>query len=782
VSPVSRRAEVLLLVLVMALVVVLALPGFLVGEVLYLRDSSLYYWPTKHFFGSCLQAGDFPHWFGGTYNGQPFLVNPRSSLLYPPQLAAYWLLPPIAAFNVMVCLHLVLLGVGAGQWLRRVWKSSALTATVGGISLTLSGFTLSSVEFHNHLLTLAWLPWALLAAAALARSPGAGAVARLAVICGLMILAGEPYILIIVGGLLVAQVAYGRSWQSMAGLVVAGVMAILLAAPQILPTLLHLPRTTRVADANAGLRPDQFALVPAQLLELVIPHFTGRPDQLGDWQRAAFGDISLYATLYPGAAVLMLALTGLVCGRRRLVLILGSLGLVLTTTPLGKLLAYLPLVSMVRFRAKWFLLAALALVIAATEGLEMIRTRRDAAKVLLVAGLFVIVVSGAAMLLEPVWQDAVTSRIHSGNPLTPHAAVAGIRSSLQRLQVIALIIAMAALAAMRRRRQLAVLLLVGVIAGDLLLIAPMTNPTAPAALVHDPGPVVSAASSLARGHRVWRHPQSALTALTARDLSAVWLGVRIHRTAKPLSGVQWGLDYAFDDDVDRMVDTAASAVCNRELTPDVVTRILRLSGVSHVIADEPVLPALTRVVSDPVSGISLYSLDAPVPRLRLLEHARIADSADQRYQMALATDHDPTLYAIVEGKVPGPPAETDQGWEPGATARVKSVAETSDSLTAEYLAPGNAWLVWLQTPAPGWRAAIDGKAVAIYPADAGAMAVQVPAGRHTLVFTYTPPGFKTGLLLAGVAGLILCVGLVLERHLASRSKAAALSDGISEAS
>ena len=59
---------------------------------------------------------------------------------------------------------------------------------------------------------------------------------------------------------------------------------------------------------------------------------------------------------------------------------------------------------------------------------------------------------------------------------------------------------------------------------------------------------------------------------------------------------------------------------------------------------------------------------------------------------------------------------------------------------------------------PGWRATVDGEAAPIYPTNVLFRGVPIPAGEHTVVFTYAPSGWLLGWGLAA-AGAVLLGGL-----------------------
>jgi uncharacterized membrane protein YfhO len=56
---------------------------------------------------------------------------------------------------------------------------------------------------------------------------------------------------------------------------------------------------------------------------------------------------------------------------------------------------------------------------------------------------------------------------------------------------------------------------------------------------------------------------------------------------------------------------------------------------------------------------------------------------------------------------------------------------------------------------PGWRVTIDGRRVNPLEINGAFLAVDVPAGDHTVEFLYVPPGLVKGAVAAGTGALIL---------------------------
>ena len=86
------------------------------------------------------------------------------------------------------------------------------------------------------------------------------------------------------------------------------------------------------------------------------------------------------------------------------------------------------------------------------------------------------------------------------------------------------------------------------------------------------------------------------------------------------------------------------------------------------------------------------------------------------------------------------------------------VSYRSNNTVIEYESTADAFLYVSDTYYPGWRAYVDGKETKIYRADLAFRAVEVPKGKHTVVFTYVPMSFYIGLCLT-IIGILLCIWL-----------------------
>jgi uncharacterized membrane protein YfhO len=60
---------------------------------------------------------------------------------------------------------------------------------------------------------------------------------------------------------------------------------------------------------------------------------------------------------------------------------------------------------------------------------------------------------------------------------------------------------------------------------------------------------------------------------------------------------------------------------------------------------------------------------------------------------------------------------------------------------------------------PGWRATVDGRPAEIKAVNGLFRGVVTPAGKHDVVFTFEPTGWRSGLILAAAGALLLAIAV-----------------------
>jgi hypothetical protein len=126
---------------------------------------------------------------------------------------------------------------------------------------------------------------------------------------------------------------------------------------------------------------------------------------------------------------------------------------------------------------------------------------------------------------------------------------------------------------------------------------------------------------------------------------------------------------------------------------------------------------------------------------------------------AVAVGDEPAALDLLARDVSGP-VVVEAAVPPGTGGGTVAItARTEGRVLAEVEADAPATLVFLTAAWPGWQARLDGRPVAIAPADVMFQSVQVPAGRHRVELAFEPATVPVGTGLT-VLGLVLASGLV----------------------
>ena len=155
----------------------------------------------------------------------------------------------------------------------------------------------------------------------------------------------------------------------------------------------------------------------------------------------------------------------------------------------------------------------------------------------------------------------------------------------------------------------------------------------------------------------------------------------------------------------------------------------------------------------------LYENTDVLPRSYVAHLATHVADEDGAFAAVAAPGFEPRTTVVIEdGTTRGP----DAAPRPISPARIVRYDPTAITIEADATNAG--YLVLTDTFYPGWQATVDGVATPILPANYLFRAVPIAAGRHTVVFRYTPMSFRVGLAvtLLGlvVSGVILAAAAV----------------------
>jgi hypothetical protein len=178
-------------------------------------------------------------------------------------------------------------------------------------------------------------------------------------------------------------------------------------------------------------------------------------------------------------------------------------------------------------------------------------------------------------------------------------------------------------------------------------------------------------------------------------------------------------------------------------------RMLQLGGIDYVVARHPApLEGLQRHAEVPglfEAPIRVFRVPDQMPPAYVVPRTCAAEGLP-----GLSVLIDPAFDFRHQALVPGiaPPASA------GRLGTARIVDARPDRLRFEVDSPDGGYLVVLESYDPGWRAAIDGSAAPVVPANILFRGVAVTAGRHVVEMTYRPASVIAGIIVSALCLLL----------------------------
>jgi hypothetical protein len=706
-------------------------------QTFYFRDLYRLFYPKRLFLAAALRSGQIPLWDPMTQGGVPFLANPSNFALHPSNVL-YLVLPVLAAFNLVLVLHVLFCAVAA-YWLARDSGLSMAAAFVAGIGYAFCGFTLSSANLTPLLLGLPWIPATIaLAQRAIRESRSllpAAVAAAMPLYGGAAELTAMMFVVLTVWFVFAPGLPRKRA---------AVTIAFLLAGAAGFSLLQTLPATGVLAESSrgSGLPYATFtawSVAPQRLPELVVPHYFGDTDSLDDarytGRQYETGGYPYIISIYFGIPLLLLA----ACGARQRPM-LAALAVLALLLSLGKHLPgfrliydYVPLVTIFRYPVKAQIAALLPVAILAAYGVQYAQRPRARQALAGVAGM-------AAIALALV---------------SVHAAL----------------VAAAFAVAVWSRREWAI---AAVVAADLLIAGWGVNDFAPRS-IYDPPPLTAAVRATVQDGRFYAATKPSNLRAPTDDL--MWLAQFQIRTFDDYNAPLFGIRSVYHTDYDGLAPVRMARIVNAiDRMPWPVRKgLLDRTDVRGILAPVPLhLPGLTEVATMPIVGepLRLYANAGAVPA-RFVSSAIMARGDASAARLLLAQRD---LSRVILEAPPAPLGNC-------GTAAVTVLTRTINSARYQLDAPCDGYLVLAENHYPGWTATLDGHPATHVRADYAFTAIPVPRGRHTITRRYFPPR-----LLAGLAGVVITALLLfaldrrrtrtLQIPAASGKLTEVLSDGV----
>ncbi|HEX2695046.1 MAG TPA: hypothetical protein VHP61_04790 [Acidobacteriota bacterium] len=726
---------------------------FFTNRLFYERDSTVVEVPVKKLTVQLLKEGNFALWTDAHGNGQPFLANPKNAIFYPTTWL-YLFLPLFTAFKLHYLIHALLGWLGL-YLLCRSYSLSRRASFLGASLFAFSGMYLSSFEFYNHIAALCWMPWILLLLNREPR-PGRTRLVSLSLLWALMILAGAPEFILMTLFLAAGQafLTAGKWKKKIAIAVLSLLLATILSAVQVLPSLELLGRTERAAQSA------QSPLEPIQLFNLPFPHFLGNDREPGHndfWGWHLFDQkFPLYYSLYMGVGTLLLFLFGLrkPWDRRQKILLLTFFLFFLLAcgrySPFFFLYRFVPLLSSIRYPVKFFLGSVFCLSILAALGFdEVAQARKPGRRAVFSLAVGAVMGLSIFLLFKRPAIGILNKLFIIDKDASFHAFGRSIGTGLFLLVVYALVFFL--LHRSKGQGRILGWALIALAVLDPAYHNRYVNPTVPASF-YDKPPLPGRLTAPLAIYRDELYPP--FLKETMGD-NIKLLGF-FRKSLYPFTGLGDGVRYVFNWDFygtysRRYLDLKEAF---KGLPPNGQFKILKYVGCAVRIGYEPLFSRESAQRLQ-IEGINVWLERIAETGASPFIAFRAAKATAVKDKLGIFTrdEFDPLKEVITEKDILLPGSSGNMETKPAAIVVRKEVQGRgwySASLPREGLIifPGNY--------APGWHARVDGRRADVFEANIFSKGVVVPSGRHEIVLRYLPASF-----LWGAAVSLISLGLTL---------------------
>lgn len=737
------------------------------GRTFILRDAFNLFAPEGRYLAEQYRHGYFPLWNPSSYLGLPFLAQMIHAGLYPlTWLNLAW--PFSFSYPFYIALHYLLAGVSMFWWLQRL-KLAPAASVLGGLALMESGYLVSMQGTINYLVSLAWLPVAMLSFDRFLERNTLGRLGLTAAVFTVPGLVGDPLaagIWLWLGLVLLPARNARRLFASRTPALFLGVvwLSALLFSVQFWPTLELLPWSER-AHGYTFDEITQWSFHPLRLLEWIFPQLFGYawPENRFWASDLVFGANAPWAmSTYLGLVAIPAVILAWLPPRSPLArnsLLLALLFLLLAAgryTPLYRLFLSLPGMDSFRFPEKFLAPLTFLFCTLAAIGAERIFSSPPQTKSRRAAFLPLIIclLAAAAGLLGYLLREPAAGWLHAtlrtrGGEIMPVRLLAqtlgqSFRHTLGVSLALVWIFSAARFFPRLKNHGLGLVVLVAWLDlhtahRPLLALAPsrfFQTPPAAAQLL------LQAEPDSPETFRIHRDPL--ITFPIPSPLSpetSVWLYSRRweYETLLPNLALNSGLADALGYTPARPEWVGFFSRTDLRRLWDLASVRYLLWGIEHA---SPLMPAdlqnLEEVQRLPDLNLLIFRNPEALPRAYGVSGVRWAKNRPAA--LRAITEADLSRQVVLLG------AGQDSTGESLIPARLTSTGVQRLEFTVSLDQPG--YFVLADSYFPGWQARVNGAPARILPANLLVRAVAIPSGPCRVEFLYRPWGFRLGLWLS----------------------------------
>lgn len=675
-------------------------PFYFTEKVICQRDLLFLTLPAKYEAVYQWRKGVIPFWDEKLANGQPLLANPTSSSLYPLMLPLI-ISPSLKTFTYLCIFHHLFFLLGSFFFANLILKKPYLSLFLSTF-LGYNGIVIEFFSFCNPLWGISYLPWSLFFFYKFLVEGKKIHLILTSILFSQSILAGFDISPFLFSFFLLILTIFAN-FKKIIDLFLCLFLAFLFSAPQILPTLLYLPNTSRAEKQN--IYEDSFgfySLHPLRAIEIFIPKFHGvkTPKKQEKFWADAISDKGggLFISPYFGLISILLLLSIRPFKKRWFFFSFVTIFLLLSFGryfPLHYLLYKMPIISNIRFPEKFLIFLLIFLYLYLIENFKEIK-RISIIPAFLFSLLISILIFLNIAFSGKLFQNYISNLTFE--EITNQGAL------MQKYLFISLFISIFCIFIFFFSNKIKIIypLLPLICYADLFYgshhrIVPYTQSKIQSPLVR----ILKGQNTL----RVMHIEENIEYNKENKDISSIRI-----ETLYPSFGILFGISYAFASSVDSMEP--------KYLSKEIDDFKFKMWGISHLILSGKKAPKGEEVYK--FSGYELWQINKNPTYIWFL--------------------NEKTKEAI-----PLPPI-------------LKIINPSNIKIKVKNNENGILWLGI--SLIDGWNVYVDGIKTKMASQSSEGLNVYLKAGEHIVKFTYKPQGFYFGIFLFFV-GLVLCAIIFL---------------------